>query len=409
MMKLFLNRNMGFLLSGQLVSQIGDKFYLLAISFWVLDTTNSPAMMGAVMACSLIPSLILGFVSGAFIDRYNRKAIIIGADALRGITISIVAACYYFDSLNLPIVLGAHILLSVNAAFFDPTIPTVIPQIVAEKDLARANSMSQFIRGASSIAGPMLGGIAVAGFGFFFVFIFNAVSFFASAFFEFFLRIPTLKNRSEDGNNIKQDIIEGYRYMISTRALMLILLMVGVIHFFVGSIEVIIPVMAKSLGGNGAQNLGYLQALLGSGIVLMAFIISYKSIDGKEENILFGSVFFIGLVLILISLLSTAGTTRVLPYFPLFLLLGMFIVSAGTSFQTILQKKIPNHMAGRAFGLVSSVGNGSIPMAMLIYGFLLTYISYYNLLIISGFVLLPLSYLCHRKYKGVGNVWQTEN
>ena len=197
--------------------------------------------------------------------------------------------------------------------------------------------------------------------------------------------------------------------MISTRALMIILLMVGVIHFFVGSIEVIIPVMAKSLGGNGAQNLGYLQALLGSGIVLMAFIISYKSIDGKEENILFGSVFFIGLVLILISLLSTAGTTRVLPYFPLFLLLGMFIVSAGTSFQTILQKKIPNHMAGRAFGLVSSVGNGSIPMAMLIYGFLLTYISYYNLLIISGFVLLPLSYLCHRKYKGVGNVWQTEN
>ena len=408
-MKFFLNRNMGILLSGQLVSQIGDKFYLLALSFWVLDTTNSPAMMGVVMACSLIPSLILGFVSGAFIDRYNRKAIIVGTDALRGIIVSIVAVCYYFDSLNLPVVLGTQILLSVNAAFFDPTIPTVIPQIVEEKNLARANSMTQFIRGTSSIAGPMLGGIAVAGFGYSFVFIFNAVSFFVSAFFELFLRIPPLENRSEDRNSVKQDIIEGYRYMISTRALMLILLMVGVIHFFVGSIEVIIPVMAKSLGGNGAQNLGYLQALFGSGIVLMALIISFRSIDGKEEKFLFGGVFFIGLVLISISLLSAAGIMSVLPYLPLFLLLGMFVIIAGTSFQTILQKNIPNHMAGRAFGLVSSVGNGSIPMAMLIYGFLLTYISYYNLLIISGLVLLPLSYLCYRKYKGVGNVWQTEN
>lgn len=408
-MKLILNRNMGILLGGQLVSQIGDKFYLLALSFWVLDTTNAPAMMGIVMACSLIPALILGFVSGVFIDRYSRKAIIIGTDALRGMIISIVAACHYFDSLNLPVILGAQILLSVNAAFYDPTIPTVIPQIVKKKDLARANSMTQFIRGASSIAGPMLGGVAVAGFGYAFVFIFNAVSFFVSAFFELFLRIPPLENRSEDHNSVKQDIIEGYRYMISTQALMLILLMVGVIHFFVGSIEVIIPVMAKSLGGKGVQNLGYLQALFGSGIVLMALIISFKSIDGKEEKYLFGGVFSIGTVLILISLFSTAGVMSVLPYLPLFLLLGMFIIMAGTSFQTILQKNIPNHMAGRAFSLVSSVGNGAIPMAMLIYGFLLTYISYYHLLIISGLLLLPLSYLCYRKYKGVGNVWQTEN
>ena len=117
--------------------------------------------------------------------------------------------------------------------------------------------------------------------------------------------------------------------MISTRALMLILLMVGVIHFFVGSIEVIIPVMAKSLGGNGAQNLGYLQALFGSGIVLMALIISFRNIDGKEEKFLFGGVFFIGLVLISISLLSAAGIMHVLPYLPLFLLLGMFACGRG--------------------------------------------------------------------------------
>ena len=56
-----INRNFLLLLSGQLVSQIGDKFHMIALSFYVLKTTGSSAKMGAVLAASLIPSLVLGF------------------------------------------------------------------------------------------------------------------------------------------------------------------------------------------------------------------------------------------------------------------------------------------------------------------------------------------------------------
>ena len=52
-----------------------------------------------------------------------------------------------------------QMLLSVNAAFFDPAIPAVIPQIVDEKDLAAANSKHQFVNGFSTIAGAFIGGI----------------------------------------------------------------------------------------------------------------------------------------------------------------------------------------------------------------------------------------------------------
>ncbi len=75
-----MNRNFLLLLTGQFVSQIGDKFHYIALSFWVLETTGSTAKMGVVLAVSLIPSLILGFFSGAFIDRYNRKFIIAETD-----------------------------------------------------------------------------------------------------------------------------------------------------------------------------------------------------------------------------------------------------------------------------------------------------------------------------------------
>jgi MFS family permease len=400
-MKFSINKNLTLLLSGQLVSQVGDKFYLLALSFWVLNTTGSPAMMGIVLACSLFPSLIVGFISGAFIDRYDRKAIIVGTDITRGLLMSFTAFAYLLGFLNVLIIIISQILLSITAAFFDPAVPAIIPSIVEKDQLAKANSKTQFIRGMSSIIGPVLGGIAVAGFGYFFAFIFNGISFFVSAIFESFLNIPPVKNPGNKRTSIRHEIIEGYKYIINDKGLIIILIMVAVLHFFVGSIEVIIPVLANSLPGIGAKNLGYIQTAFGVGAVFMALIISIYNIDKKETRFLFSSVFMIGFGYIIMALLYLTGFGFVMPFLSVFLFIGSFIILGGTCFKSILQKNIHDNMSGRVFGVVSSVGNGSIPLAMLVYGFLLTYVNFYNLVLVSGLILLPLSVIFYRKYKGV--------
>jgi MFS family permease len=400
-MRINFNKNLVLLLSGQLVSQVGDKFYLLALSFWVLKATGSPAMMGLVLACSLFPSLLLGFVSGAFIDRYSRKAIIVGTDMIRGLVILSVAAAYYMKVLDVPIIIVSQVLLSINAAFFDPAIPSVIPQIVPREELAKANSKTQFIRGISAIAGPVLGGVAVAGLGYGFAFVFNGLSFLVSAFFEAFLKIPRLVRDKQEirKKSLSRDIIEGYKYIIMDKGLIIILLMVAVIHFFVGSIEVIIPVLADSLAGDGARNLGYIQAAFGSGAVLMALIISIHNITDRKVRFLFHSIFLVGIGYVTIAFLSFTGILLVAVFLPVFLLIGSFVIMAGTCFKTILQENVDDSMAGRVFGVVSSVGNGSIPFAMMVYGFLLTYINVYNLVLVTGLILLPLSTVFYRKYK----------
>lgn len=403
-MKSTVNKNLGLLLCGQFVSQVGDKFYLLALSFWVLKTTQSPAMMGVVLACSLFPSLVFGFVSGAFIDRYDRKSIIVGTDAVRGAIIGIVAAAYYLDALSFSLIVVSQILLSINAAFFDPTIPAIIPKIVERDQLTKANSKTQFIRGISSILGPVLGGVTVAAFGYGFAFVFNAVSFLVSAFFELFLKIPPVIKQGNKETSIKRDILEGYRYILKDKGLKIILVMVAVIHFFVGSIEVLIPVLADSLKGNGAKNLGFIQTAFGVGAVVTALVISIRSIDRKEIRFLFSSVFIIGFGYIFTGVLYLVGIGGLVPFLLVFLLIGSFIILGGTCFKSIIQKNTDDYMAGRVFGVVSSVGNGSIPFAMLVYGFLLTYIDFYHLALISGLILLPMSVIFYKKYKGVSYV-----
>ncbi len=157
-----MNRNLNLLLSGQLISQVGDKFHMLAVALLVLKTTGSPAKMGLVLFCSVFPSMILGLVSGSVVDRYNRKAIIIGADVARGLIVSGLGLCYFLNVLNFATLLIAQVILSVCTAFFDPAIPAIIPQIVKPDQLTRANSQAQFVSGIATVVGPALGGVMVA-------------------------------------------------------------------------------------------------------------------------------------------------------------------------------------------------------------------------------------------------------
>lgn len=396
-----INRNFFYLLAGQFISQIGDKFHMIALSFWVLKTTGSPLKMGSVLAASLIPCLILGFFSGAFIDRYNRKFIIVGTDLLRGLIIALFAVLFYFKMMNFYVILTMQVLLSVNAAFFDPAIPSVIPQIVDEKDLTAANSRHQFVKGFSTIAGAFLGGIFISAFGYLWVFVVNAVSFILSACFECFIQIPHMPKDARKGElpGILEDMKQGYRYILSRRVLVVLLFMVMIIHFFVGSMEVFMPVIAHTISEDGAKNLGFFQAAFGLGTIITAVVLSIKSISEKEKSTLFGSVFLIGLLFVFASFFNGNETIMIPLFLAMIFLFGCCIICAGISFRTLLQKSIDNNFAGRVFAVAGSIGNASIPGAMIMYGILLEKYDFQGLLMVSGLVLMPLSIISFMLYK----------
>ena len=384
---------------------------MIALSFWVLKTTGSSAKMGAVLAASLIPSLVIGFFSGAFIDRYNRKNIIIGTDLLRGLILALFAVLFYFELINFYMILAMQMLLSVNAAFFDPAIPSVIPQIVDEKDLAAANSKHQFVNGFSTIAGAFIGGIFISMFGYLWVFVVNAISFLLSAFFECFIKIPplqkdTTEKRGETG--ILSDLKQGYQYIFSDKALVILLFMVMVIHFFVGSIEIFMPVIANAISDDGARSLGFFQTAFGVGTIIMAVILSIKTISGKEKFTLFGSVFLIGMLYIAASFFAGKEAVITGLYLIMIFLFGCCIIGAGISFKTLLQKKVDNSFAGRVFAVVGSIGNAAIPGAMIVYGFLLEIYDFQDLLRVSGLMLIPLSIISFILYKEAKHVRPTE-
>jgi hypothetical protein len=173
---------------------------------------------------------------------------------------------------------------------------------------------------------------------------------------------------------------------------------VGVIHLFVGGIEAVIPVLASGLRGDGAANMGFLQTALGVGIVMAALVISFRRIAAGESRFLFGSVFCIGLLLLVTGSLTAWGVNIVSVHLPFFFGIGCAIICAGTSFRCILQDAVAQAMLGRVFGLASSLGNISIPVAALAAGGLMEYVTPAYLMMVSGAFLLPLSLGARRLY-----------
>ena len=369
-MKRTVDRNLDLLFTGQFCSQIGDRFYALALAFWVLKATGSPARMGIVLFASMAPAILLGFVLGGVLDRWDRKRILIAADIVRGVAIVGITVIYYAGMLNLTAILIVQVILSAAAAFFNPTASAILPQIVAKDRLARSNALSQLLSGSANILGPILGGLAVAWCGYAFVFLVNAASFLLSAALAAGMRLPgaVAADRSASAGPA---LAAAYRFLWKDRRLLAILGIVAVIHFFVGSISVLLPVLAGALAGDGARNLGYLETGVGIGSVLCAAALHRVKLNGREVRVMFGGIGGIGAAMAATGALSLAGVASLPPYLMALPALSAAILAVATCYAALVQKAVEPAVAGGVFSILGSVGNLSIPLATLTFGFLL--------------------------------------
>lgn len=221
--RLFINKDFFLLWTGKIVSQIGDRFYGIALAWWLLEKTQSPMIMGFFMAASVLPGLAIGPFAGVFIDRWNRRNIIILADVLRGILVLMVAHLSYCNQLRVWQIFAAAVMISLASAFFDPTVQAVVPQIVPEEHISRANSLSQMVSSSSMVLGPVLGAVFVNYMGFTLVFLANGISYLLSAFFESFIHIPSAESMAvKDKNSILSELQQGLRFIKLQRQLLLV-------------------------------------------------------------------------------------------------------------------------------------------------------------------------------------------
>ena len=173
------NSNFRRLWLAQIVSEIGDWFYTLAIYTLLLQLTGYAGSVALALMLQVLPQTLIGPTAGVINDRLRRKHVMIAADLIRCV---IVLTMLLVRSRSMVWLVYPLLLAETSmAAFFEPARNSVIPNIAAESDVLVANTLSSATWSVNLMIGASLGGLVAAFWGRNAVFVVNALSFLISA------------------------------------------------------------------------------------------------------------------------------------------------------------------------------------------------------------------------------------
>jgi MFS family permease len=210
------NRNFRRLWSAQIVSEVGDWFYTLAIYTLLLRLTGRASSVAFALVLQVLPQTLIGPAAGMINDRVSRKRVMITADLVR---MFVVLSMLLVRTPSMVWLIYPLLLLeTLMAAFFEPARNAVIPNITSREDIILANTLSSTTWSVNLVLGATLGGVVGALLGRDAVFVLNALSFLASAMLIRGMRFDEPHSASAAGLNLRDladfsPIVEGVRYV----------------------------------------------------------------------------------------------------------------------------------------------------------------------------------------------------
>lgn len=371
------NRDFLLLWQGQLVSQVGDQAFLVAVMFWTMEATGSATLMGVLMAALSLPAVLLGPVAGTVADRHSRKAIIVGGDAVRGL--AVLAAAWLFvavpapDARLAPALLLVALVYGVVGAVFKPAVNAAVPDLVPASRIPSANSLNQLSGRGSALVGQALGGVLYAGLGAPLLLVADGLSYLLSASSEAFIRLPRNDSTSDDGHGAARglrgylaDSADGFRFVWGWTGMRSFVLTAAGLNFLFMPAFVLLPFYVTDVLGRGAGWYGFLLASLSAGSIVGLLVAGTTDFRGRRRATLLGAA----LLAVGGSTGALAVVTTVLPAAAILFTLGLLTGLMNVFVITLVQIATPARMRGRALALVIALTGAASPLGMALGGVL---------------------------------------
>jgi DHA3 family tetracycline resistance protein-like MFS transporter len=271
-------RDFRLLWTGMTVSLFGDGAFMVAVAWAAYEISDAPGALAMIGLATSLPQVALLLVGGAISDRVDRRHVMVASDIVRAVAIGALAALAIAGTLELWHMVLLTAVYGAGAAFFGPAFDAVVPDVVPAHQLAEANALDQFVRPAVlRLAGPAVGGIAIAAAGAGWGFAINAASFAVSAACIIRMRPRTAPSDPAGGASLVTEMREGFHYVRKRTWLWGTFAGATISYLlFMGPTEVLLPYIVKHELGRGADVLGAVFAAGGIGALTAAVIMGQR-------------------------------------------------------------------------------------------------------------------------------------
>jgi MFS family permease len=356
------NRNYRLFATGQVVSLTGTWGQRVAQDWLVLELSgNSGIALGVVTGLQFLPVLLFGLYGGVLADRYDKRRLLLGAQAVMGVLALLLALLDLTGSVQLWHVFALAFGLGVASAIDVPVRQSFVSEMVGPDDLPNAVSLNSATFNSARIVGPAVAGLAIASVGTGWVFAANAVSYLAVLAGLSVMRTADLHPSARVPRGRGQ-LREGLRYVRGRPELLVPVLLVAVVGTVGLNFQLTLALVAKEVFGRGAASYGLLSAMLAAGSLLGALASARRSGPPRQRRLFLSALAF-ALLELSVGLAPTFWLMAVL-----LVPTGVAVLTFTTTANATVQLGTAPHMRGRVMALYVLVFLGGTPIGAPVVG-----------------------------------------
>ncbi|MCY0881933.1 MAG: MFS transporter [Firmicutes bacterium] len=366
------------LFAGQLISAVGSSLFMIALFWYVEQTTHRPqsvVLLGFLMSLPQLGTMLTGVVA----DRFDRRKVMLVTDVLRFILVGILTGYVANGGKQLGIMAAIFLLLNILGEFFSPAAFALIPEVVPEDQLAQANGLMDSSSYFSNAVGAALGGLLISVIGIAAIFGFDAFSFLVSvASLGLLIRfMPSVHSEKKDAagkppTHWTKDLREGWHFLWDWPILRKLLPAILWSNLWYAPLFTLMPAWSAQVIHTGSQGYGFLEAALSVGLIVGGMTAGRVV---QRLGIKKGLMLSLGLSVILLAFPAVPRLWADLA------VLSVYAFSNGitnTIFLTVIQKITPNSAHGRVMGTMITLFGGLVPLGTAVAGVLVGFIGVHN-------------------------------
>ncbi|TDF80833.1 MFS transporter [Pseudomonas sp. H9] len=375
------HRNFRLYFFGHAISTLGTWIQQVALSWLIYRLTDSVALLGLTTFAALIPQLLVGPFAGAWIDRHDKRRLLIMVESALAVQALILAGLTASQLIGPTLIVLMAVLLGILNAVDTPLRQSLLSQFVDDRqDLPNALALNAMLFTLSRFIGPPLAGLLLAVVSEAVCFTLNAVSYLALVIGLACVRqLPSPRASGSFGNVFR----EGLRYALDTPHVKQLMLSVMVINLTASTYVVLLPVFARDIFAGDARTLGWLWGAAGLGSLAASVVLAGHRNTTPMERLILASAASSAL-----AMLVFAASTQLWLSLLAMAALGFGITLCNVGTNIVLQSQAPEALRGRVVALYTSTRFGFDAIGGLLAGLVAAQLGAPTVLLGAGALLL---------------------
>ncbi|MGO3603645.1 MAG: MFS transporter [Enterococcus malodoratus] len=264
------------ILSGQTVSLIGSSAVQFALIWWLTNESKSAIMLSLAGLSAYLPQMLLGPFVGVWLDRLKRKYVVIFADLFMGLVALILSLWFLWGNPGYLVVIAALFLRSLANVFHMPSIQAIVPLLVPEEELVKANSWNQFLQSGAFMLGPVLGAAMFAAMPLWLILLTDLIGALAACLTLWIVEVPSIPRSEESMQHYLQELKDGFNVFKEDRPMLVVMFFSFFIMIFYLPLGILFPLMTNVHFELSAWFASVVEFSYAAGMMVSAFLIGMK-------------------------------------------------------------------------------------------------------------------------------------